>query len=234
MVMPRALAIIPARGGSKRIPKKNIIDFCGRPMIGWTIEAALGSGRFSRVVVSTDSQEIADAAEGEGVPVPFLRERATDDKAPSSAATLAALEQTREHFGEDFDVVVQLMPNCPLRGSAEVTAALDHFSQRSATFQISCIRFGWTNPWWAAELEENGTPRWLFPEARLAPSQTLPSLVAPTGATWVARVPDFVREGTFYGPSHILHPMDWVAGIDIDDHDDLELARMLAKSRLSR
>ena len=79
MVAPSRVAIIPARGGSKRIERKNIIDFCGRPMIAWTIEAAKKSEMFDRVVVSTDDQEIAAVARQYGASVPFLRKEYSDD-----------------------------------------------------------------------------------------------------------------------------------------------------------
>jgi len=88
MVTRSRVAIIPARGGSKRIEKKNIINFCGKPMIAWTIEAAKKSEMFERVVVSTDDQEIAEVARQCGASVPFLRKQYADDISPVSLATI--------------------------------------------------------------------------------------------------------------------------------------------------
>ena len=82
--MSNGIAIIPARGGSKRIPKKNIIDFNGKPMIAWTIKAALESKLFSKVLVSTDSEEIAEISQKYGADVPFLRRSFSDDITPVS------------------------------------------------------------------------------------------------------------------------------------------------------
>ena len=160
-----AIAIIPARGGSKRIPQKNIIDFCGKPMIAWTIEAALQSKQFDRVVVSTDSQTIADVAIAHGAEAPFLRTECSDDITPVSEATLSALLQSEEYWHESYDYVVQLMANCPLRGSQSICSSMDRFLKNHSHFSISAFKFGWMNPWWAAKIDSQGKPNLLFPEA---------------------------------------------------------------------
>lgn len=107
--MKNNIAIIPARGGSKRILKKNIIDFNGKPMIAWTIEAALKSQLFSKVLVSTDCEETADIARAFGAEVPFLRRGYSDDITPVSEATLDALLQAEKFWNLDFDTVTQLI-----------------------------------------------------------------------------------------------------------------------------
>lgn len=233
MVTRKIIAVIPARGGSKRIPRKNIVDFFGRPLIAWTIDAALGASVFDRVLVSTDDPEIADVARSCGVNVPFLRNRAADDAAHASAATLAALDQVREQLNEDHAVVVQLMPNCPLRGSTEILSALDRFYARSASFQISCFRYGWMNPWWAVRLDENGVPKPVFGGALSSHSQNLDTLYCPTGAIWIAETAALRAAGTFYGPDHTFEPMHWTAAVDIDDAEDLEMARAVFSMRKS-
>ena len=95
--MKKNISIIPARGGSKRIPGKNILDFNGRPMIAWTIDAALKSGIFDKVLVSTDSEEIAAVSRNLGASVPFLRQGSADDNSPSSEATLTSLIQAEKY-----------------------------------------------------------------------------------------------------------------------------------------
>lgn len=219
------IAIILARGGSKRLPRKNILAFHGKPMLAWTVEAALQSCQFDQVLVSTDDPEIADIARAFGAAVPFLRDSAADDITPSSEATLAALRQAEQHWGEQFDVVSQLMANCPLRDAEDITAAAQNFIDRGAESQISCFRFGWMNPWWAAKLDEQGTPDYLFPEARVARSQDLPPLYCPSGAIWMARAPALKSAKTFYVPSHIFHALSWISAMDIDDAEDLEMAK---------
>jgi N-acylneuraminate cytidylyltransferase len=223
------IAVILARGGSKRLPRKNILELQGRPMIAWTIAAAIESACYHRVLVSTDDEEIAAISRAAGAEVPFLRNSAADDMAPSSAATLAALEQAERHWGECYDVVSQLMANCPLRGAGEIRDAVNNFREMGAEFQISCFRFGWMNPWWAAQIGEQGKPEFLFPEARAQRSQDLPPLYCPSGAIWIAGSESLRKTGTFYGPGHILHPMPWMSALDIDDAEDLAMARACFK-----
>lgn len=219
------IAIILARGGSKRLPRKNILDFHGKPMLAWTVEAALQSGQFDRVLVSTDDLEIASLGRSFGAEVPFLRDLAFDDIATSSEATLAALGQAEEHWGEQYDVVSQLMANCPLRNAEDIRAAVKNFVNQEAEAQVSGFRFGWMNPWWAVKLDERGAPDYLFPETRLARSQDLPPLYCPSGAIWVARVPALRANKTFYCHKHIIYPMSWMSAMDIDDAEDLEMAK---------
>lgn len=219
------IAVILARGGSKRLPRKNILDFHGKPMLAWSVEAALQSGQFDQVLVSTDDPEIADLARSFGAAVPFLRNSAQDDMASSSEATLAALNQAEEHWDIRFDVVTQLMANCPLRDAGEIRSAVETFASREAPSQISCFRFGWMNPWWATKLNAQGTPDYLFPEARLERSQDLPPLYCPSGAIWIARAQSLKTEKTFYAPGHTFHPLNWISAMDIDDAEDMEMAK---------
>lgn len=225
------IAIIPARGGSKRIPKKNIIDFCGRPMIAWTIEAALQSGLFDQVLVSTDSEDIAEIAVEWGASVPFLREQHCDDYIPISDATICALKQAEGYWSCEYELVVQLMANCPLRDHEHILDAVSSFEKSGAKYQISCFRYGWMNPWWAARLGENSSPQYLFTEAIAKRSQDLDPLFCPTGAIWVADRSSLLEATTFYGPKHRFHPMAWEGAIDIDDYEDLKMARSLVAMR---
>jgi len=228
------IAIILARGGSKRLPRKNILDFHGKPMIAWSIEAALQSAQFDRVLVSTDDPQIAEIASSFGAAVPFLRDSATDDMATSSEATLVALNQAEEYWDEKFDVVSQLMANCPLRDAQDITDSVQNFSDRGVNAQISCFRFGWMNPWWAAKLDEGGQPDYLFPEARLARSQDLPPLYCPSGAIWISQTTALRAEKTFYQQGHIVHALNWISAVDIDDAEDLEMANACFMVKVSR
>jgi len=225
VVKRHRIAVIPARGGSKRLPRKNIIDFCGKPMIVWTIQAAHETALFDRIFVSTDDPEIAETARRHGVDVPFFRDGLADDETPISAVTAAALEQIAARLADEFEIVVQLMPNCPLRTADDIAAAMAAFEAHDALFQVSCVRFGWLNPWWALRLDAQGHGTRLFPEAATKRSQDLDPLYCPTGAVWIARCDALRQHHTFYGAGHRLEPISWVSGVDIDDEDDLALAR---------
>ncbi|HET7775513.1 MAG TPA: acylneuraminate cytidylyltransferase family protein [Azospira sp.] len=223
--MSHRIAIILARGGSKRLPRKNVIDFCGKPMLAWSIEAALESGAFQEVLVSTDDPEIAGVAVGYGASVPFLRNAAADDLATSSQATIVALTQAEQHWGKRYDTVAQFMANCPMRTASDVRSAIAAFDGSVAPAQISCVRFGWMNPWWAATVGEDGQPEALFPEAQKARSQDLPPLFCPSGALWLARRDALLAAGSFYVPGHVFHELSWVSAMDIDDREDFLMAK---------
>ena len=140
----KVLAIIPARGGSKRIPKKNIIDFQGKPMIAWTIEAAIKSACFDEILVSTDDDEIAEIAKNYGASVPFLRELNKDDY--SNVSDVVISEKNR--LNQKYDIIVMLMPNCPIRDEFDISSALNNFIDNKRNFQISSFKYGFMNPHW--------------------------------------------------------------------------------------
>ena len=220
------IAIILARGGSKRLPRKNIIDFGGRPLLAWSVVAALESNKFDKVLVSTDDEEIAQVGVKYGAEVPFLRLEANDDISPSSEATCAALLQAEEYWTTKFDVVAQLMANCPLRTAQDVHNSILAFDNNTAPSQISCFRFGWMNPWWAVGLQHDGKPQRLFPEVQNTRSQDLPDLYCPTGALWIAKRDALIGSRNFYMEGHRFEPMHWLSAVDIDDEDDLLMAKM--------
>lgn len=226
------IAIILARGGSKRLPRKNILEVAGKPMLAWSVEAAVESGCFARVLVSTDDEDIAEIGRRAGAEVPFLRKSAADDYVSSSEATRVALAQAEDHWNETYDIVAQLMANCPLRTAQVTREAVAAFEHANAPSQISAFRFGWMNPWWAAQIQANGQPDYLFPDARNSRSQDLPPLYCPSGAIWLAQRDILLANGSFYAPGHVLYPMDWMSALDIDDAEDLRMARACMSLRL--
>ena len=228
MPISDSIAIIPARGGSRRIPRKNIVDFLGKPLIAWSIDAAVKSGCFEHVLISTDDPEIAEVATKFGAIAPFLRQTAGDDHSPVSLATIAALEQYAAWRGRPAKMVTQLLPTCPLRNAVHVRDSMASFRASGSDFQLSCTDYGPTTPWWGIQIGSDGKPQALFPEAMTKRSQDLAPVFCPSGAIWTAHVPALQAAQTFYGPGHVFWPMDWRAGIDIDTPDDLDLARALA------
>ncbi len=229
--MKNRIAIILARGGSKRIPRKNLVDFCGTPLVVWSILAAIDSGVFNKVLVSTDDQEIANLSIEAGADVPFLRTEATDDFSPSSHATLASLAQAEAFWGEEFDSVSQLMANCPLRDKLVVRDFVRAFENSKAPSQLSCFRYGWMNPWWAASLGKDNLPEYIFSTKRESRSQDLPKLYCPSGAIWIAKSHELKIKGSFYMEGHRLEPLRWDQALDIDDEGDLMMARAVATSQ---
>lgn len=226
----KRIAIIPARGGSKRIPRKNILEINSLPMIAWTIKAALDSKCFSQVFVATDDQEIASIAAKFGASVPFLRDRTdSDDHTPISTATVNFLTRSNIPTTE----VVQLMANCPCRTAVDIIKAVKEFETSESNFQISAFQFGWINPWWShmkcRDKEDHFVA--LFPDAIKKRSQDLDPLFCPTGAIWIARTESLLAEGTFYGSNYRLSELDWTSAVDIDDWSDFRMAELVFRQR---
>jgi CMP-N-acetylneuraminic acid synthetase len=118
-----------------------------------------------------------------------------------------------------------------LRDAEHIRSAITTFQLRRLNYQISCFRFSWMNPWWAAKLDQNMVPTQLFPDAIGMRSQDLDHLYCPTGAIWIANRDALLEAGTFYGPDHRYWPMDWQGAVDIDDMNDFNMALVLARMR---
>jgi CMP-N-acetylneuraminic acid synthetase len=199
----------------------------GKPMIAWTIEAAKRSNIFDRIIVSTDSEEIADVARHYGIEVPFLRSDKNDDISPVSEATLAAVDQAEIFYNEKYDVVIQLMANAPLRNESHIIQQYKRFLDLDCNFQISSFKFGWMNPWWAFRQSQDGQIEWMMKEGVGKRSQDLSELFCPTGVVWIARVNHLKEANSFYGPGYQFCEIDWKSAVDIDNYEDLEFAKAL-------
>jgi CMP-N,N'-diacetyllegionaminic acid synthase len=212
------LGVVPARGGSKALPRKNVLPVGGRPLIAWTLRAAQSSRLLTRTVVSTDDDEIADAALAHGGEVPFRRpaELAQDDSS-AVAVVLHALEQVGRH-----DYVVLLQPTSPLRSSADIDAAVQVCLTTGAPSCVSVTRAE-QNPYWMYTLNDNVLSP-ILPDAPAAHRrQDLPEVYRLNGAVYVAAT-DWLRDrGSFVGPGTIGHVMPPERSLDIDTDRDLRL-----------
>ena len=233
MVKEKSIAIILARGGSKRLPNKNILKIGNKPLVAWTIEAAIKSRQFEKVLVSTDSKKISKIAKKYNAEVPFLRSKAADDYSTSSLATYYALRQAEKFWGEKYDFVVQLMANCPLRTAEDIKTSFKAFKRSKAPSQISCFRFGWMNPWWAVKLNKKGIPLQIFPKLTHKRSQDYQKLYCPSGALWIARRDNFITKKNFYMKGHRYQEVNWISALDIDDKEDLMMAKISLNLRNS-
>ena len=221
------VAIIPCRGGSKRVPGKNIRPLNGKPLIAYAIESAIKSAIFDTVIVSTDSEEIAEIALAHGAEIPFIRGKdLADDFSPVSAATIDALKRT-DPDGTLYQNVAQLMANCPLRNTDDILVSYKQFIESSADSQISVTEYGWLNPWWAMTSDEHNILSPVFKERMGVRSQDLPRLVCPTGAIWWAKASALLAHGTFYAPNYSGWSMPWERAVDIDTEEDWKMAEVL-------
>lgn len=226
------LAVIPARSGSKRIPKKNIRLLNKKPVIAYTIEEAKLSCLFDRVIVSTDSQEIADIALEYGAEVPFIRDISlADDHTPVSAVTLNVLEWL-ERNGEFYHHVAQLLPNCPLRTAKSIQESYKQFVQSDTNAQLSVSKYGWFNPWWAFVMDGTNKLNPAFPEKMDSRSQDLSELYCPTGSIWWIKSDILKEEGTFHVSDKTGWEISLIESVDIDNEDEWQLAEQLMIARL--
>jgi N-acylneuraminate cytidylyltransferase len=226
------LAVIPARGGIKRIPRKNIRPFCGKPMIGWSIEAARESGCFDRIVVSTDDEEIADVARGFGAEVPFVRPAAlSDDHTPTIPVIRHAIEQC-EAGGRKPDYVCCLYATAPFLTGEVLREGLQLLTSHPGTefaFSATSYRFPIFR---ALRLNEGGMAEMFWPEHELTRSQDLCAAYHDAGQFyWGTREAFLTRDGIFSAASRlVVLPSQQVQ--DIDTEEDWDLAeRLFALSR---
>jgi CMP-N-acetylneuraminic acid synthetase len=221
----KIVAIIPARSGSKRIKNKNIIRFKGEPMIAKTLKIAKKCKYIDKVVISTDSQKILDISKKYGVKTPFLRKSAFDDKSSVQEATILALKQT-ENFYTNFDIVIQLMPNCPNRKIKTLNSSIEHFFKSKKKSQISFFEYGFANPWWAHRIKGKNI-RPISKRNIFTRSQDLEKLYCPTGSIWISYVSTLKKYKTFYSPNYGYFLINFEEAIDIDTYEDLAIAKKI-------
>jgi pseudaminic acid cytidylyltransferase len=222
---PGAVAIIPARGGSKRIPRKNIRLFRGRPMLAWSIEAALASGAFDTVMVSTDDAEIAEVARALGAEVPFLRSAAAaDDHATTSRVLLEVLDQYAE-AGVQFDLACCLYPTAPFVRAQDLTDGREKLL--GSLFDVIMPVAAFSYPIWRSlQREDDGCIALNFPEHLNARSQDLPVAYHDAGQWYWFRTEAFLRDQVLMGANSgsIILPAMQVQ--DIDTEEDWALAEL--------
>lgn len=210
------LAIIPARGGSKGVPRKNIRNVAGKPLIVWTIEEAKKSGYIDRLVVSTDDQEIADTAIRGGGEVPFLRpaELARDDT-PGISPVIHML--TTIHPA--YDLVVLLQPTSPFRTVEDIDGAIALMASRNAKACVSVVEPD-KSPFWMYSVDDAGHLAPLLAGA-YACRQNLPPVYALNGAVYVAEVGWLIKTQAFVSDETIAYIMPKERSVDIDTETDL-------------
>lgn len=222
----RACALIPARGGSKRIPRKNIVDFCGEPLIVSTIRAAQESEIFEKVIVSTEDEEIKKVA------TPYCL---VDDRNPELASDNATLKDVcLEFIGRhpEFDVICLMEADCPLRTADDLKASWRAFSSCGKSMLMSVFRYGTFYPFWAlSDKDEDGNQKegfqLFFSQKYLKKSQQLPTVYCPSGAFKWIDVKRFLVSGTLYPEDLDVYELDWKRALDIDTIDDLLTGKML-------
>ena len=221
------LAVIPARGGSKGVPGKNIKELAGKPLIAYTIEAALTSAVFEKVIVSTDSRKIAEIAVRYGAEVPFLRPKEiSGDMTSSDDVILHALE----YFGKsgvEFDEVCKLQPTSPFREASHIKEAYSLFQERKADFLVSVCKCEHSPLWSGVIGEDLRLDNFISNEVKRACRQKLPIYYRLNGAIYMGKTESFIKNRNFLGKNSVAYIMAQEVSIDIDSLLDFRVAEII-------
>lgn len=230
----RNIAVIPARSGSKGVKDKNIIDLNGKPLLAYSVEAAVQSRIFQKIHVSTDSKEYAKIAVKYGAEVPFIRskELSADDVSTWDAMRFVIEEYAK--MGEYFDTLTVLQPTSPLRTEKDIIRAFDFFNKKNANM-ISSVCETEHSPLWSNTLPDD-LSMVDFEDEKYAylPRQKLPIYYRENGAIYIVKVKQMFSDINLYKDKCYAFIMDRESSVDIDTEFDYIFAKMVLDLRLKR
>ncbi len=224
----KVLAIIPARAGSKRLPKKNILNFSGQPLISWTIEAAIKSEVIDRIIVSTEDEKIADISIKYGAEIPFLRPKnLAGDRTSSIDVVLHTLNRLEEN-NEYYKYVILLQPTSPLRTSQHINEAFEFMNYKKAK-SVTSVCLEEHHPFWSNTLpEDKSMESFIDTGLQNKRSQDLEKYYRLNGAIYICETKLLQTEKKFIASSDcyaFIMPQD--ESVDIDSIKDFKLAELL-------
>ena len=224
----KKIAIIPARGGSKRIPRKNIKDFLGKPIIAYSIEAALGSGLFDEVMVSTDDEEIASVARRYGAKVPFMRSvENADDYATVSDVLSEVLERYRKELNKTFDFICCIFPTAPFVGPKDLEKSFEKIQKSKFDGLFPVVPF--PAPVQRALHFQGDKIKMMHPENLNKRSQDLSPAYYDAGQYYWIKYDTFVRERKLWTDNVTAMVISPLKAQDIDTPEDWKLAELKYK-----
>lgn len=220
----KTIAIITARGGSKRIPRKNIKEFCGRPIIEYSIEAALQSGVFDEVMVSTDDEEIAEIARAAGAAVPFMRSPETSNDYATTTDVLLEVLYKYQDKGQDFDYMACLYPTNPFITPDKLKKAMKLIEENDYAEVLPVVQFSFP-PQRAYVFHENGTLQYKWEEFKNSRSQDLEKMYHDAGQFYCYDVKSYLEHKGVQGKIYpLICPEHEVQ--DIDTEEDWKMAEL--------
>ena len=220
----KTLAIITARGGSKRIPRKNIKEFNGKPIIAYSIEAALGSGVFDEVMVSTDDEEIAEISRKYGAKVPFLRSEKTSNDFATTADVMEEVINEYKNRGEDYEFTACIYPTAPFVTGEKLKNAVDILKESDSDALIPVVRFSYP-PQRAMEITD-GKLVFRQPEYLSKRSQDLTPHYHDAGQFYVVRTESFLKNHAIMVGDILPLELSELEVQDIDNEVDWKLAEL--------
>jgi CMP-N,N'-diacetyllegionaminic acid synthase len=225
----KVLGVIPARGGSKGIPRKNLVPLAGKPLLYYTIRAAQTSSRLTRTVLSTEDQEINEVGRSLGIEIPFVRPGAlATDEARSVEVAKHALEFVENQEGISYDLVCLLQPTCPLRSSHDIDASIEMLDHSDADGVVSLARVEEPHPV-KMMLVSDGSVQPLFPDQwhETLRRQELPPIFYLNGAVYCVRREVLLGQESLWGKKTLAYVMPPERSVNIDSMLDVKLAECL-------
>ena len=224
------IAVIPARGGSKGLKDKNIKELCGKPLLAYSVEAALQSGIFDTVHVSTDSVHYQEIARMYGADVPFLRSSQTSSDTASTWDAMRFVLEEYQKRGEEFDMITVLQPTSPLRTAQDIAGAYEFFQKKEANMISSVCEMD-HSPLWSNVLPEDLSME-NFEDEKLAflPRQQLPTYYRENGAIYMLKTGHLFSQKNIYKDRCFAFIMDRSHSIDIDTEMDFLIAETMMKA----
>lgn len=220
----KSVAVITARGGSKRIPRKNIKPFLGKPIIEYSIEAALKTGVFNEVMVSTDDEEIAQVAVNAGAKVPFLRSEQTSDDFATTADVLLEVIDSYERIGTSFDKVCCIYPTAPFVTANALKTAMMLLEQEKCDCVIPVVKFSFPPQRGVVIKDGKVVPKW--PENMSKRSQDLEPFYHDCGQFYCLDVESFKKQKKIWMDNVVPFIQDEINVQDIDTAEDWKIAEM--------
>lgn len=226
----RILAVIPARGGSKGVPRKNIKVLNGKPLIAYTIDEALRSKYIDKVIVSTEDEEIANISNKYGIKMLFLRPKElSQDNTPGIEPILHAVNWFREN-GEDFDYVICLQCTSPFRKVHHIDQAIEKLTNEDADSIVSVCESE-VSPFWMKTIENGILKDFLNDIPFYSRRQDVPSVYRLNGAIYIAKTEVLIKNKNWYTENTLAYVMDRNSSMDIDDMIDFKFAEFLMKEK---
>ena len=222
----KRIAVIPARSGSKGLKDKNIKEMAGKPLMAYTIKAALDSGVFDEVMVSTDSEKYAEIARSYGASVPFLRSIETSGDKASTWDTVREVIGNYVNLGMEFDVVAVLQPTSPLRTAEDIRGGMELFDKNNASAVIGVCELGHSINI-CNTLGENNTMNGFFDSNVSGRRQDAGMYYRINGALYIQKVSDLMDKKNLYGEGSYAYIMDKRSSVDVDDEMDFKMAEAL-------
>ena len=223
-----SIAIITARGGSKRIPRKNIKEFCGLPIIAYSIKAALDSKIFDEVMVSTDDEEIASIAKKYGAKVPFLRSAKNSDDFATTADVLKEVLDEYKKMGKEFDYLACIYPTAPFVTANKISEAFSILSNSDAGSIMTVTKYSF--PPQRSLVIRNGVIKYQYPEYAKARSQDLEPIFHDCGQFYICRTDAFIKDGSVITNKTMGYEISEEEVQDIDNISDWNIAEVKYKT----